>query len=101
MARHTAPSWWTCSLLLPPWLLGPAPDDHDGRLLIAPGAVAERGLAPGRLRMAAGARPALPAAMRVIEGIHGAAPDCRALAPPPALAGFAHVLVLVLDVAHL
>src|SRR5450759_5464806 len=45
--------------------------DHAIGGLVAAGAVAERGLAPRGLGMAAGATAALASAMGVVEGVHG------------------------------
>src|SRR3989441_2609132 len=85
----TLPLWWSAS------------NQHVLRLLVATGTVSQRRLAPGRLRIAAGAGTPLTTAMRMVEGVHGDAADGGALATPAALAGFADVLVFVLDVADL
>src|ERR1700730_2927844 len=78
-----------------------ASDDHVRGLLVAPRPVTERWLAPRGLRIAPCAGAALAPTVRVVEGVHRHAADRGALAPPAALAGFADVLVLVLDIADL
>src|SRR5207249_10951035 len=65
------------------------------------GPMAGRRLAPGRLRLAAGAGSALPTALGMVEWIHRHAAHRGTLAPPAALAGLADILVLVLDIADL
>src|SRR5439155_14681106 len=82
-------------------LLWTAANDHQAGLLVAAGAVAERRLAPGSLRIPPGAGAALAATVWVVERGHGHAAHPPALAAPAALARLAHVLVLVFHVAHL
>ena len=73
---------------LPP--LRAPPDDHWIRALVMPRAIAERGLAPRRLRLAADRRLALATAMWMVARVHhraahrrplalvaGSAPPCR------------------------
>src|SRR5437868_4823650 len=59
--------------LLPP--LRAPPDNHLVRALVVPRAIAERGLAPRRLRLTADRRLALATTMRRVARVHdGAAP---------------------------
>src|SRR5437588_10097540 len=83
------------------FLLPAADDQAVGSFLRLPRAVAERRLAPGRLRVPAGARLALATAMRVVGGIHRRAAHRGPLAQPARAAGLASRLVLVLQVADL
>src|SRR4051812_18938011 len=69
------------------------------RLALLAGAVAERGLAPRRLRMVAERRAALAAAVRMVDRVHGLAARLRAHAHVPLAAGLADVDVLVVGVA--
>src|ERR1700694_3494622 len=75
-----------------------------GRLLprvFAAGAISERRLAPGCLRVAARAGAPPTTTVRMVEGVHGDAAHGGPLAAPAVFAGLADVLVLVLDVADL
>src|SRR6476646_4575091 len=80
----------------------PAADDQLVRsLVLGPRALAERRHAPRGHRVAAALRLALAAAVRVVDRVHRAAADGRALALPAAAAGLAARDVLVIDVADL
>src|ERR1700730_2131560 len=89
------------TLLAASFLLAAADDQLVGGLLRLAGAVAERGLAPRRLGVAAGPGLALATAVRMVAGVHGRASHGRAYAKPPAPAGLAPRFVLVLDIADL
>src|SRR6266478_1154941 len=88
-------------LLASSFLLAPPDDQFVRGLLRLPGSIAERGLAPGRLRVAAGARLALAATVRVVDGVHRRASDSGADSEPPAASRLTARLVLVLDVTDL
>src|SRR5260221_9504741 len=81
-------------------LLAP-PHDHAVGGLVVAGAMAQRRLAPWRLRIATCTASALPPAVGVVEGVHGHAAHRGAEAAPAHLARLAPVLVLVVDVADL
>src|SRR5439155_503389 len=70
-------------------------------LVLAARALAERGDAPGRHRMAPALRLALAAAVRVVDRVHRRAAHGRPLAAPAAPARLAARDVLVVDVADL
>src|SRR5581483_12087116 len=83
---RTAPSWSFCSPLLLP--AATAADDQPVRVLVLRArALAERGHAPGRHRVASALRLALPAPVRVVDGVHRRTAHGRALAEPAAAAG--------------
>src|ERR671923_62078 len=98
--RRTAPSSsYDSTLLLP---TPPAADDQAvGFLVLRARALAERGHAPRRHRVAAALRLALAAAVRVVDGVHRGATHGRALAEPAAAARLAARDVLMVDVADL
>src|SRR6202035_5404141 len=81
-------------------LLASTHDHAIGRLVVT-GAIAQRGLAPWRLRVATGTGAALATTMGMVEGIHGHATDRGAPAAPARLARLADGLVLMVHVADL
>src|SRR5579875_290020 len=85
-----------CSLLLP----APPHDVLRGRL-VAARLVAHRRLAPGRLRLAAGGRLALAAAVRMVARVHRRAAHVRAPPEPAAPARLPDLDPRVPGVAHL
>ena len=72
-----------------------------GCLLLGPGLVPLRGLAPRRTRVPAARALALAAAHGVVDRVHRDAAHVRALALPARAAGLADAHVLVLEVADL
>src|SRR3954469_1981918 len=96
-----APSWSFYSLTL---VLPAATAAHDqlvGFLVLRAGALAERRHAPRRDRMAAALRLALATAVRMVDRVHRASADGRALAEPAAASRLADRDVAVLDVPDL
>src|SRR6266536_2694219 len=89
------------ALLLSSFLFAAADDQLARGLVPVSGAVAERGLAPRGLRVAARPRLPLATAVRMVAGVHRRAADLRALTEPAAAAGLAAGLVFVLDVTDL
>ena len=87
-------------LLLPLLAVARADDQSPGRLGSA-GAVAHRGLAPGRLGRHPRRGLALATAVRMVAWVHDDAADFRPLAHVAGAAGLAEVLVLVVEVADL
>src|SRR6266542_6280600 len=80
----------------------PATDDQlVGGLLRLPRAVAEGGLAPRGLRVAAGAGLALAATVRVVGGVHGRTTHGGPHAQPARTPGLAAGLVLMVQVTEL
>src|SRR5206468_10855950 len=106
-AKPSSHSRWNCitgamiALLLSSFLFAAADDELARGLFPVSRAVAERGLAPGGLRVATGARLALATAVRMVAGVHGRAADLGALTQPAAATRLAARLVLVLDVTDL
>src|SRR6266568_6123846 len=83
-------------------LLFAAPDDELARgLVLLARAVAERRLAPRRLRVATRPRLPLATAVRMVAGVHRRATDLGALTKPTAAARLAAGLVFMLDVTDL
>src|SRR5580692_1731919 len=83
------------------FLLLPAFHDEPGRALVPARLVSLGRLAPGRHRMTAAGALALPAAERVIHGVHDDAAVVRSLPEPPAAAGLADRDVLMIEIADL
>src|SRR5680860_470027 len=102
MARHPWVRGARKGHLLPPTLLAaPAATDDVtvGLLALLAGAVAQRGHAPGRDRVAARRGGALAAAVRVVDGVHRRAAGLGAATLVARAPGLAQLDVLVLGVA--
>src|SRR5579862_9562541 len=95
-----APFSLSATYLLPPASVA-APDNKAIRSLVIARLVAQRGFAPGRLRLPTDRCAALATAVRMIARVHNGSTDGRTPAQVTRAPGFADAAVLMIDIADL